>query len=218
MNNSNEPSTKLTQSLPSECKQAVAKYGADYQKFLNKYPTLNNRTDEITSVYDAVARGGMSFVSIDRYFQQGASEFWIKMMLIDLFMVIGAIDSTTPYQFKAMAQRIRQEYYHLTPSELTRFFYEFSMGEYGEIYVGRTFNPQKLFKSLDSYMLKLYAKRAEIHTQKLAEQQRHEAEEAKKNAISYAEYRRRNAIVPTGFNLETVQDKAKKDSKRKEDI
>ena len=73
MNNSNEPSTKLTQSLPSECQQAIAKYGADYQTFLNKYPTLNNRTDEITSVYDAVARGGMSFVSLDKYFQQGAS-------------------------------------------------------------------------------------------------------------------------------------------------
>ena len=218
MNNSNELSTKLVQSLPTECSQAVAKYGKQYALFLDKYPTLQNRTDAITSVYDSVARGGMSFVSIDKYFKEGASEFWIKMMLIDLFMVIGAIDSTTPYQFKAMAQRIRQEYYHLTPSELTRFFYEFSMGEYGEIYVGRTFNPQKLFKSLDSYMLKLYAKRAEIHTQKLAEQQRHEAEEAKKNAISYAEYRRRNAIVPTGFNLETVQDKAKKDSKRKEDI
>ena len=218
MNNSNELSTKLVQSLPTECSQAVAKYGKQYALFVDKYPTLQKRTDAITSVYDSVARGGMSFVSIDKYFKEGASEFWIKMMLIDLFMVIGAIDSTTPYQFKAMAQRIRQEYYHLTPSELTRFFYEFSMGEYGEIYVGRTFNPQKLFKSLDSYMLKLYAKRAEIHTQKLAEQQRHEAEEAKKNAISYAEYRRRNAIVPTGFNLETVQDKAKKDSKRKEDI
>ena len=218
MNNSNELSTKLVQSLPTECSQAVAKYGKQYAIFLDKYPTLQKRTDAITSVYDSVDRGGMSFVSIDKYFKEGASEFWIKMMLIDLFMVIGAIDSTTPYQFKAMAQRIRQEYYHLTPSELTRFFYEFSMGEYGEIYVGRTFNPQKLFKSLDSYMLKLYAKRAEIHTQKLAEQQRHEAEEAKKNAISYAEYRRRNAIVPTGFNLETVQDKAKKDSKRKEDI
>ena len=218
MNNSNELSTKLVQSLPTECSQAVAKYGKQYALFLDKYPTLQNRTDAITSVYDSVSRGGMSFVSIDKYFKEGASEFWIKMMLIDLFMVIGAIDSTTPYQFKAIAQRIRQQYYHLTPSELTRFFYEFSMGEYGEIYVGRTFNPQKLFKSLDSYMLKLYAKRAEIHTQKLAEQQRHEAEEAKKNAISYAEYRRRNAIVPTGFNLETVQDKAKKDSKRKEDI
>lgn len=65
-------------------------------------------------------------------------------------MVIGAIDATTPYQFKAMAQRIRQEYYHLTPSELTRFFYEFSMGEYGEIYVGKTVNPQKLFIALEN--------------------------------------------------------------------
>ena len=165
----------------------------------------------------SLPRGGMSFVSLDKYFQQGASEFWIRIMLIDLFMVIGAIDATTPYQFKAIAQRIRQQYYHLTPSELTRFFYEFSLGEYEEIFVGRTFNPQKLFKSLDSYMLKLYAKRAEIQSQKLAEQQRREAEEAKKNAISYAEYRRRNAIVPTGFTLESVQDKAKQDSKRKGD-
>lgn len=150
MNNSNELSTKLVQSLPTECKQAVEKYGGQYALFLDKYPTMQNRTDAITSVYDSVARGGMSFVSIDKYFKDGASEFWIKIMLIDLFMVIGAIEATTPYQFKAMAQRIRQEYYHLTPSELTRFFYEFSMGEYGEIYVGKTVNPQKLFIALEN--------------------------------------------------------------------
>ena len=85
MNNSNELSTKLVQSLPTECSQAVAKYGKQYALFLDKYPTLQNRTDAITSVYDSVARGGMSFVEIDKYFKDGASEFWIKMMLIDLF-------------------------------------------------------------------------------------------------------------------------------------
>ena len=74
-------STKLVQSLPTECNQAVAKYGKQYALFLEKYPTLQNRTDAITSVYDSVARGGMSFVSIDKYFKEGASEFWIKIML-----------------------------------------------------------------------------------------------------------------------------------------
>lgn len=214
MNNSNELTTKLVQSLPTECKQAVEKYGVQYALFMDKYPTLQNRTDAITSVYDSVARGGMSFVSIDKYFKEGASEFWIKMMLIDLFMVIGAIDSTTPYQFKAMAQRIRQEYYHLTPSELTRFFYEFSMGDYGEIYVGKTVNPQKLFIALEKYMCKLYEKRAEIDSQKLAEKQKKEYEESKKNAISYEEYCLRKGVDPKESPLEKLKQKLEKESKR----
>lgn len=210
MNNSNELSTKLVQSLPTECKQAVEKYGEQYALFLDKYPTLQNRTDPITSVYDSVARGGMSFVEIDKYFKDGASEFWIKMMLIDLFMVIGAIDATTPYQFKAIAQRIRQEYCHLTPSELTRFFYEFSMGEYGEIYVGKTVNPQKLFIALEKYICKLYEKRAEIDSQKLAEKQKKEDEESRRKAISYEEHCRLNGVDPKESPLEKLKQKLEK--------
>ena len=214
MNNSNELSTRSTQSLPDECSQAIVKYGEQYALFLNKYPTLQKRTDAITSVYDSVARGGMSFVQIDNYFKEGASEFWIKIMLIDLFMVIGAIDATTPYQFKAMAQRIRQEYYHLTPSELTRFFYEFSMGEYGEIYVGKTVNPQKLFIALDKYMCKVYEKRAEIDSQKNLEKQRIEDEKARANAISYEEHCRRKGVDPKESPLEKLKQKLEKESKR----
>lgn len=217
MNNSNEFSTKLVQSLPTECSQVVAKYGEQYALFLDKYPTLQNRTDAITSVYDSVARGGMSFVEIDKYFKDGASEFWIKMMLIDLFMVIGAIDSTTPYQFKAIAQRIRQEYYYLTPSELTRFFYEFSLGDYGEIYVGKTVNPQKLFIALDKYMCKVYEKRAEIDSQKNLEKQRIEDEKARANAISYEEHCRRKGVDPKGSPLEKLKSKLEKESKRGKD-
>ena len=67
MNNSNELSAKLVQSLPTECSQAIAKYGEQYALFLDKYPTLQNRTDPITSVYDSVDRGGMSFDEIDKY-------------------------------------------------------------------------------------------------------------------------------------------------------
>ena len=217
MNNSNELTTKLVQSLPTECRQAVAKYGKQYALFLDKYPTLQNRTDAITSVYDSVARGGMSFVSIDKYFKDGASEFWIKVMLIDLFMVIGAIDSTTSYQFKAMAQRIRQEYYHLTPSELTRFFYEFSIGEYGEIYVGKTVNPQILFIALEKYICKIYEKRAEIDSQRNLDKQKIEDEKAKMNAISYEEYCLRKGVDPKESPLEELKQKLQKESKRNKD-
>ena len=215
MNNSNELSTKLVQSLPTECRQAVAKYGEQYALFLDKYPTLQNRTDAITSVYDSVARGGMSFVEIDKYFKDGASEFWIKMMLIDLFMVIGAIDATTPYQFKAIAQRIRQEYYHLTPSELTRFFYEFSLGEYEEMYIGKTVNPQKLFISLEKYMKILYDKRVAIDSQRNLDKQKIEDEKARVNAISYEEYCRRKGIDIEKSPLEKLKRKLEKASKRK---
>ena len=214
MNNSNELSTKLVQSLPTECNQAVAKYGKQYALFLDKYPTLKNRTDAITSVYDSVARGGMSFVEVDKYFKDGASEFWIKVMLIDLFMVIGAIDSTTSYQFKAIAQRIRQEYYHLTPSELTRFFYEFSMGEYGEIYVGKTVNPQRLFIALEKYICKIYEKRAEIDSQRNRDKQKIEDEKAKMNAISYEDYCLRKGVDPKESPIEKLKQKLEKESKR----
>ena len=217
MNNSNELSTKLVQSLPTECSQAVAKYGEQYASFLNKYPTLQNRTDAITSVYDSVARGGMSFVSIDKYFKEGASEFWIKIMLIDLFMVIGAIDSTTPYQFKAMAQRIRQEYYHVSPGELTRFFYEFSIGEYGEIFVGKTVNPQKLFIALDKYMGKVYEKRVEIEGKKNLERQKKADEEARRNAVSYEEYCRIKGKDIKKSPLEVLKRKLEKESERDKD-
>lgn len=217
MNNSNELSTRLTQSLPNEYKKAIEEFGAQYALFLNKYPTLQKRISSVPTVYDSVKNGGLSFVEIDKYFKDGASEWWIKTMVIDLFMVLGAFDVTTPYQFKAIVQRIRQEYYHLTPSELTRFFYEFSMGEYGEIYVGKTVNPQKLFIALEKYMCKLYEKRAEIDSQKLAEKQKKEDEESRRKAISYEEHCRLKGVDIEKSPLEKLKQKLEKESKRNKD-
>lgn len=214
MNNSNELTTRLTQSLPDEYKKAIEEFGAQYALFLNKYPTLQKRISSVPTVYDSVKNGGLSFVEIDKYFKDGASEWWIRTMVIDLFMVLGAFDVTTPYQFKAIAQRIRQEYYHVTPSELTRFFYEFSMGEYGEIYVGKTVNPQRLFIALDKYMCKVYEKRAEIDSQRNLDKQKIEDEKARMNAISYEEYCRRVGIDPKESPLEELKRKLEKESKR----
>lgn len=214
MNSSNELTTRLTQSLPDEYKKAIEEFGAKYALFLNKYPTLQKRISSVPTVYDSVKNGGLSFVEIDKYFKDGASEWWIRTMVIDLFMVLGAFDVTTPYQFKAIAQRIRQEYYHVTPSELTRFFYEFSMGEYGEIYVGKTVNPQRLFIALDKYMCKVYEKRAEIDSQRNLDKQKIEDEKARMNAISYEEYCRRVGIDPKESPLEKLKQKLEKESKR----
>lgn len=217
MNNSNELSTRLTQSLPDEYKKAIEEFGSQYALFLNKYPTLQKRISSVPTVYDSVKNGGLSFVEIDKYFKEGASEWWIKTMVIDLFMVIGAFDATTPYQFKAIVQRIRQEYYHLTPSELTRFFYEFSMGEYGEIYVGKTVNPQRLFIALDKYMCKVYEKRAEIDSQRNLDKQKIEYEKAMMNAISYEEYCLRKGVDPKESPIEELKQKLEKESKRGKD-
>ena len=214
MNNSNELTTRLTQSLPDEYKKAIEEFGAQYALFLNKYPTLQKRISSVPTVYDSVKNGGLSFVEIDKYFKDGASEWWIRTMVIDLFMVLGAFDVTTPYQFKAIAQRIRQEYYHVTPSELTRFFYEFSMGEYGEIYVGKTVNPQRLFIALDKYMCKVYEKRAEIDSQRNLDKQKIEDEKAKMNAISYEEYCLRKGVDPKNSPIEELKQKLQKESKR----
>lgn len=214
MNNSKELTTRLTQSLPDEYKKAIEEFGAQYALFLNKYPTLQKRISSVPTVYDSVKNGGLSFAEIDKYFKDGASEWWIKTMVIDLFMVLGAFDVTTPYQFKAITQRIRQEYYHVTPSELTRFFYEFSMGKYGEIYVGKTVNPQRLFIALDKYMCKVYEKRAEIDSQRNLDKQKIEDEKARMNAISYEEYCRRVGIDPKESPLEKLKQKLEKESKR----
>ena len=217
MNNSNELSTRLTQSLPDEYKKAIEEFGSQYALFLNKYPTLQNRISSVPTVYDSVKNGGLSFVEIDKYFKDGASEWWIKIMVIDLFMVIGAFDITTPYQFKAIAKRIRQEYYHVTPGELTRFFYEFSIGEYGEIYVGKTVNPQRLFIALDKYICKVYEKRAEIDSQRNLDKQKIEYEKDKMNAISYEEYCLRKGVDPKESPLEELKQKLEKESKRNKD-
>lgn len=175
-------------SLQSEMHTVVKKYGKEYLSFLNKYPTLQKRETLITDAYDAVSQGGMSLAQIDSHFSRGASEWWIKVMLIELLTFLGAMETVTSYQIKGMAARIRHEYYHLTPSELTYFFYSFSMGNYGKLYSGRTVNPQDILIALKAYMSELYEKRVEYDNRQKQVQQEKEAEQARREAISYQQY------------------------------
>lgn len=182
--------TKLQTSLQTEYQTAVQKFGSGYVDFLKQYPTLRKRSELITSAYDAVKRGGMSLVQIDSHFSKGASEWWIKVMLIDLLTFLGAMDSVTPFQVKGIASRIRQEFYHLTPSELTYFFYSFSMGDYGKMYSGRSVNPQDILIALKEYMYQLYEKRVQYDNDQKRVRQEQEAEQARREAVDFEEYKR----------------------------
>ena len=197
----------------------VQKYGEDYLKFLRAYPTLRKREELITTARRAVREGGMSFAQIDNYFSKGASEWWIKVMLIDLLTFLGAMDSVTSYQVKGIAARIRQEYYHLTPSELTHFFYSFSMGDYGKLYAGRTVNPQDILIGLKEYMYHLYEQRAQYDSDQRKIKQEQELEQSKREAVDFEEYKRLKGL-PKDYKTphEKVKEYIKKhqqESKRK---
>ena len=132
-------------------------------------------------------------------------------MLIDLLTFLGAMDSVTSYQVKGIAARIRQEYYHLTPSELTHFFYSFSMGDYGKLYAGRTVNPQDILIGLKEYMYHLYEQRAQYDSDQRKIKQEQELEQSKREAVDFEEYKRLKGL-PKDYKtpLEKVKEFIKK--------
>ena len=219
MDNNQTSLTRLQTSLQTEMQSVVQKYGEDYLRFLRAYPTLRKREELITTARRAVREGGMSFAQIDNYFSKGASEWWIKVMLIDLLTFLGAMDSVTSYQVKGIATRIRQEYYHLTPSELTHFFYSFSMGDYGKLYAGRTVNPQDILIGLKEYMYHLYEQRAQYDSDQRKIKQEQDLEQSKREAVDFDEYKRLKGL-PKDYKTphEKVKEYIKKhqqESKRK---
>lgn len=193
-NNNQTSLIRLQTSLQTEYQTAVQKFGEGYVGFLKQYPTLRKRSELITSAYEAVRQGGMSLVQIDNRFSKGASEWWIKVMLIELLTFLGAMESVTPFQVKGIASRIRQEYYHLTPSELTYFFYSFSMGDYGKLYAGRTVNPQDILIGLKEFMLRLYEKRVQYDNDQKQIQLEKEREDSRKNAVSFDKWKELRGI------------------------
>lgn len=213
--------TRLQTSLQTEYQTAVQRFGSGYVDFLKQYPTLRKCGEMINSAYDAVKKGGMSLVQIDNHFSKGASEWWIKVMLIDLFTFLGAMESVTPFQVKGIASRIRQEYYHLTPSELTYFFYSFSMGDYGKMYSGRSVNPQDILIALKEYMHQLYEKRVQYDNDQKRIKQEQEAEQARREAVDFEEYKRLKGLPKDYKNpvekVKAYMEKQQKESKRNKD-
>lgn len=214
MQDNNNQLARQQQSSQADIAAAVAKFGDGYMDFLWKYPALSKRKDMITTAHQAVEQGGLSLVEIDKRFSSGASEWWIKKMLIELLTFLGAFESISVYQVNATAARIRQEYYHLTPAELTHFFYSFSLGDYGKLYAGRTVNPQDILMGLKQYMYTLFEQRAMADSERRAAKEKQETIEAKKNAITWEEYCRRKGRDKTVNPLGGLLNKAKQESNR----
>ena len=181
---------RLQTSLQTEMQSVVQKYGGGYVKFLHAYPTLRKREDLITTSREAARKGGMSFAQIDNYFAKGASEWWIKVMLIDTFSFIGAMENIATFQVKGLAARIRQEYYFMTPSELTYFFYSFSMGDFGEMYTGKNINPQRMLMALKSCNENLQEERIKYEQEKVRIKKEMEAERDRREAIDFEQYKK----------------------------
>ena len=182
--------TRLQTSLQTEMQSVVQKYGEDYLRFLRAYPTLRKREELITTARRAVREGGMSFAQIDNYFSKGASEWWIKVMLIDTLSFLGAMENITSFQVKGLASRIRQEYYSMTPSELTYFFYSFSMGDFGEMYTGKNINPQRLLMALKSCNEKMREERISYEADKERARKEQEAERDRREAVDFEQYKK----------------------------
>ena len=168
----------------------VQKYGEDYLRFLRTYPTLRKREELITTARRAVRQGGMSFAQIDNYFSKGASEWWIKVMLIVTLSFLGAMENITSFQVKGLASRIRQEYYSMTPSELTYFFYSFSMGDFGEMYTGKNINPQRMLMALKSCNENLQEERIKYEQEKVRIKKEMEAERDRREAMDFEQYKK----------------------------
>ena len=182
--------TRLQTSLQTEMQSVVQKYGEDYLRFLHAYPTLRKREELITTARRAVREGGMSFAQIDNYFSKGASEWWIKVMLVDTLSFLGAMENITSFQVKGLASRIRQEYYSMTPSELTYFLYSFSMGDFGEMYTGKNINPQRMLMALKSCNENLQEERIKYEQEKVRIKKEMEAEKDRREAVDFEQYKR----------------------------
>ena len=182
--------TRLQTSLQTEMQSVVQKYGEDYLRFLRAYPTLRKREELITTARRAVREGGMSCAQIDNYCAKGASEWWIKVMLIDTFSFIGAMENIATFQVKGLAARIRQEYYFMTPSELTYFFYSFSMGDFGEMYTGKNINPQRMLMALKSCNENLQEERIKYEQEKVRIKKEMEAERDRREAMDFEQYKK----------------------------
>ena len=205
--------------MQTEMQSVVQKYGENYVRFLHTYPTLRKRENLITTARRAVREGGMSFAQIDNYFSKGASEWWIKVMLVDTLSFLGAMENITSFQVKGLASRIRQEYYSMTPSELTYFLYSFSMGDFGEMYTGKNINPQRLLMAMKSCNEKMREERIAFEADKERIRKEQEAEKDRREAVDFEEYKRLKGL-PKDYKTphEKVKEYIKKhqqESKRK---
>lgn len=145
----------------------------------SNYPIISQRKVSITSMAN-ILRDNNSLIKIDKRYGEGTVLRWIKAQLLDVLRVCGAGNIFNEAQVVFTARRIRNIYYYLNLSELTYFFESFIGGRYGNLYVGKTINPQNIFEALRLFENERSAKIDEIEAENEAERLRKEKEEIRK--------------------------------------
>lgn len=189
-------------------KPAIKKFNNDkneYFLFFRNYPILEKRNDIIKSAYDAVSRKGCSISEIDNHFGHGASEVWLKTMLVEQMFFLGAFDAAKSVQIKMIASKIRQEFYYMTPAELTYFFYKFSFGDYGKLYTGRTINPQDILIGLREFSHEIKNARITLEEEEKKQEMERKYSEWKKNSVSYSEWKKMRGKENETSNIDMLR-------------
>ena len=162
----------------------MQRYGSDFVlQECAKYPTAN-REELFPSLRLAAEAEAPALSLWDKTYGKGASEFWLRIQLVEVFKFVGAYNRVSAMQIKRTATIIRQRYYFLTPPELMVFFSDFEMGRWQNTY--GIFNPQSVLSALKDYALDVQQERGRIADRK--EMDRISALVRDPNNISFEEY------------------------------
>ena len=152
--------------------------------------TQEIRKNRPVTLIDAVGRSGTALAVYNKNGVKSQVLQHIKICLIETLQYLGAFEITSEYQVQKMSERINAVAYWLSMEELDFFFQSFCDGIYGKLYGGRAVNPQDIMQALQTYMRDVQEARGDAENIKRQENERQEAIEAKRNAITYEEYAR----------------------------
>ena len=150
--------------------------------------TQEIRKNRPVNLLDAVERSGTTLAAYNKNGVKSQVLQHLKICLIETLQYLGAFEITSEYQVQKMSERINAVAYWLSMEELDFFFQSFCDGIYGKLYGGRAVNPQDIMQALQTYMRDVQEARGDVENKKRQEQERQEAMEAKRNAITYEEY------------------------------
>lgn len=172
----------------------MANITTQHQTLQRKQPvssiTQEIRKNRPVTLIDAVGRSGTALAVYNKNGVKSQVLQHIKICLIETLQYLGAFEITSEYQVQKMSERINAVAYWLSMEELDFFFQSFCDGIYGKLYGGRAVNPQDIMQALQTYMRDVQEARGDAENIKRQENERQEAIEAKRNAITYEEYAR----------------------------
>lgn len=152
--------------------------------------TMNPSVQELAARHPdrAILCDAPSLVVINCTYGDNTATIWLIPQLVDLVAFTNSRQLLTDQQVTAVAWMIVQEYGYLKCSELMLFFYRFKLGRYGHFY--GSVDPMLITTAIRRFL----GERAEVLHRHEIEQEREQREQYAHQAITLAEYCRRNGL------------------------